>query len=112
MMKLSDLSTGSDWILWGIIIVFAIISIILMSGHGKGLIAGYNTASKKEKEKYDAKKLCRIFGFGMAVITVLLVIMGVFEEMLPAEFAYIAAVIILADVVLLIVLGNTMGKKK
>lgn len=33
------------------------------------LIAGYNTASEKEKAKYNEKKLCRIVGLGFLVMT-------------------------------------------
>ena len=39
------------------------------------------------------------------------VIMGVFENILPAFFVYIALGIILADVVIIIVLGNTICRR-
>ena len=58
-MKLADLATGSDVIVWIVFVIFAVLSIILLSGHGSWFISGYNTASKEEKEKYDEKKLCR-----------------------------------------------------
>ena len=50
-MKLADLATGSDVIVWIVFGIFAVISIILLSGHGSWFISGYNTASKEEKEK-------------------------------------------------------------
>ena len=74
-MKLADLATGSDVIVWIVFGIFAVISIILLSGHGSWLISGYNTASKEEKEKYDEKG------------------------------------IILVDVVVIIILGNTLCRK-
>jgi len=37
--------------------------------------------------------------------------MGVFENILPAFFVYIALGIILADVVIIIVLGNTICRR-
>ena len=49
-MKLADLVTGSDVIVWIVFGIFAVISIILLSGHGSWFISGYNTASKEEKE--------------------------------------------------------------
>lgn len=55
-MKLADLSTGPDWIVWIVFIILSIISVVLSSGHGSWLIAGYNTASQEEKEKYNEKK--------------------------------------------------------
>ena len=57
-MKLADLATGSDWIAWIVFVIFAALSITLLSGHGSWFISGYNTATKEEKEKYDEKKLC------------------------------------------------------
>ena len=49
-MKLSDLATGSDWIVWIVFVIFAALSITLLSGHGSWFISGYNTATKEEKE--------------------------------------------------------------
>ena len=110
-MKLSDLATGSDWTVWIVFVIFAVLSIILLSGHGSWFISGYNTASKEEKAKYNEKKLCRTMGIGMSVIAILLLSMGVFENILPAFFVYIALGIILADVVIIIVLGNTICRR-
>ena len=110
-MKLSDLATGSDWIVWIVFVIFAVLSIVLLSGHGSWLISGYNTASKEEKKKYDEKKLCRTMGVGMSIIAILVLTMGLFENILPAFFVYIAVVIILVDVVVIIILGNTLCRK-
>ena len=49
-MKLADLATGSDWIVWIVFAIFAALSITLLSGHGSWFISGYNTATKEEKE--------------------------------------------------------------
>ena len=51
-----------------------------------GFISGYNTATKEEKEKYDEKKLCRTMGIGMSIIAILVLIMGLLENILPAFF--------------------------
>lgn len=110
-MKLVDISTGPDWIVYVGFIILAILSIVLISGHGSWFISGYNTASKEEKAKYNEKKLCRTTGIGMSVIAILILTMGLFENVLPAFFAYIALGIILADVVIIIVLGNTICRK-
>ena len=109
-MKLADISNGADWIMWVVFVLFLIISIILLSGHGSWFISGYNTASKEEKAKYDEKKLCKTTGFGMAVIAVLILVIGLFEDVLPASFAYISLGIILVDVLLMIVVCNTVCK--
>ncbi len=110
-MKLADLSTGPDWIVWIVFIIIAVLSIVLLSGHGSWFVSGYNTASKEEKEKYNEKKLCRIMGIGMFVIAILILIMGLLEDVLPAFFVYIALGIVLVDIVVIIILGNTICRK-
>ena len=110
-MKLADLATGPDWIVWIVFIILATLSIILLSGHGSWFISGYNTASKEEKGKYNEKRLCRTMGIGMSVIAILILAMGLFENILPAFFVYIALVIILVDIVTIIILGNTICRK-
>lgn len=111
-MTLADTSNGPDWIVWAVVILIAILSAALLSGHGSWLIAGYNTASEKEREKYDAKKLCRMMGAGIAVIDGIILVLGLFENVLPASFAGIAAMLILAVCLVMIILGNTICRKK
>lgn len=108
-MELVDLSTGPDCIVWIGFIIFVVLSIVLISGHGSWFISGYNIASKEEKAKYNEKKLCRTMG--MSVIAILLLIMGLLESVLPAFFVYISLGIILIDVVVIIILGNTICRK-
>ncbi len=110
-MKLADLATGPDWIVWIVFVIFAVVSIVLLFGHGSWFISGYNTASKEEKKKYDEKKLCRTMGVGMSIIAILILIMGLFENFLPAFFVYITLGIIVVDVVVIIILENTLCKK-
>ena len=110
-MKLADLASGPDCVVWIVFVIFAVLSIVLLSGHGSWVISGYNTASKEEKEKYDEKKLCRTMGIGMSIISILILIMGLFESVLPAFFVYIAVGIIVVDVVVIIILGNKLCRK-
>ena len=111
-MKLADLASGPDWVVWIVFVIFAVLSIVLLSGHGSWVISGYNTASKEEKEKYDEKKLCRTMGIGMSIISILILIMGLFESVLPAFFVYIAVGVIVVDVVVIIILGNTLCRQE
>ena len=110
-MTLKDLSTGPDWVQWAVLVIFALLSILFLSGRGSCLIAGYNTSSKENQSKYDAKKLCRAAGGGMAVITIFLFVMSVWEEALPAAIAYIFLALVAVDCVVMIVLMNTICKK-
>lgn len=111
-MKLADISHGPDWIIWIVFVILAVVSIILFSDRGGLFISGYNTASKEEKAKYDERKLCRTVGVGMGVISILIFIMGLLEDVLPASFAYISLGIILVDVLLIIIVGNMVCRKR
>ena len=92
-------------------LLFLVMGIVLFCGKGSWLIAGYDTMSPQEKEKYDEKKLCRTMGIGMSIIAILALTMGLFENILPAFFVYIALGIIVVDVVVIIILENTLCKK-
>ena len=111
IMKLADVSSGADWIIWVVFAIFLVISIMLLSGHGSWFISGYNTAPKEEKVKYDKKKLCRTTGFGMAVIAVLILVMGLLEDVLPAGFAYISLGIVVVDCLVIVIVNHTICKK-
>ena len=42
-----------------VIAFFVLMGILFARGKGMSLIAGYNTLSHREKEKYDKEKLCK-----------------------------------------------------
>lgn len=110
-MTLQDISNGPNWIMWVVVVIFIIITIILLSGHGVNLIAGYNTASEKEKSKYNSKKLSRVVGVGFAVITTILMIMAIGATTLPASAAYIFLAVVIIDCMVMIILMETICKK-
>lgn len=112
VMKLIDIVNGPEWVIWVVFAVFLIITIVLLTGKGANLVAGYNTASEAEKAKYDDKKISRVVGIGIAVITVFILFMGLYMETLPAFFAYVFAGTVFVDSVTLIVLVCTVCKKK
>jgi len=108
---MNDLFYGSVWGIWVAIAIFAVLSVILLSGRGSFLIAGFNTASKEKKAQYDAKKLSRVYGAGMSGITVVLLIAAFCRENLPESSSNIWGLIILAVVVITIFLGKKLAKK-
>lgn len=91
-------------------IIFIIMGIVFSFGKGGFLIAGYNTADKKEREKYDEKKLniCfAIFCFGMAIIV------GVCGYIDTESFAlHVGLPAIIALLVYVFIATNTFCKKK
>ena len=80
-------------------------AIILFIGKGDFLIAGYNTASKEEKEKCNIKRLRLIMGSCFILLGALLVFMDTIGLGL-----FMAATLLL--VIMTIILANTWAKKK
>ena len=112
LSTLADTANGGTGGLWVVFGIFFVVSLVLLSGHGAGLIAGYNTASKAEKAKYDEKKLCRVTGAGTMLIAILIFVMTLFINVLPASFAYVSLVIVVVDAIAIIVISATYCKKK
>jgi len=115
-MSMNSIRTGPDWLLWVVFVLLVTISALLLSGHGANLIAGYNTAPKKVKEKYDERKLCRVIGAGVLAIAVPLPFVVLGQALLPVGVAYAAVVyaylaLIIADSIVVIILANTVCRK-
>ena len=81
------------------------VAIVLFIGKGDFLIAGYNTASKEEKEKCNIKRLRLIMGSCFILLGTLLVFMDTIGLGL-----FMAATLLL--VIMTIILANTWAKKK
>lgn len=99
--------------LWVIDFVMLIMSVVLLTGKGSGLIAGYNTASEKAKSKFDEKKLCRTTGGGLLVLTVLLAALLFMNFEISnkiIEFIFIGLFIV--DILMMFILGNTVYRRK
>ncbi|MFQ6860802.1 MAG: DUF3784 domain-containing protein [Beduini sp.] len=96
------------FILWFLVVLFGIMSIVFLLGKGGFLIAGYNTASAKEKAQYDEKKLNQVFGIGSATIALLLLLSIFFED---AALKILPVGIVLVVIALLIA-SNTICKNK
>lgn len=63
-------------------VLMVVMALVLLMGRGSFLIAGYNTASKEEKEKYDSKALSRFMGkilLPIGLSTPLVAIGGIYE---------------------------------
>lgn len=105
---ISDYLNGPSWILWIVFGLIASLSILLLSGHGAGLIAGYNTARRMEKEEFDRKKLCRVVGMFLAVIALFILAMAIWNEVLPIAFVYVFMGVIVIGAIITVVLLNTV----
>lgn len=94
-----------------LIIIAALLAgmgIIILIGKGDNLIAGYNTASKKEKAQYNIKRLRGLIGGMLIVVAPMMFMLG--QETMTAVGSFVALTFILCIVV--VVLANTWAKKK
>jgi len=53
-----------------------VVSLILLSGRGSFLLAGYNTMSKSKQEQYDTPALCKFAGKIFIPIAILIILAG------------------------------------
>lgn len=89
--------------------VLAIMGIIILIGKGDNLIAGYNTASKEERAKYDIKRLRGLIG-GLLLVLAPAMFLLYGEPSTGRSFAFASLVLVLSIVV--VILANTWAKKK
>ena len=89
--------------------LLAILGIVILAGKGDNLIAGYNTASKEEKEKVNIKRLRLVMGI-LLILLGLMLYLCMKEESITSMFAFapIALVLCFAG----IALANSWAKKK
>ena len=89
--------------------ILAIMGIIVLIGKGDNLIAGYNTASKEEREQYHIKRLRGLIG-GLLVVLAPMTVLMLREESMTATWSFVGLTFILTIIV--VVLANTWAKKK
>ena len=90
-------------------IVITPLLLLIISGRGDNLIAGYNTASEKEREQFNMKRLRMVIG-GILFLTIIAfwipVLIGNQKFIIPMTIALIPISFIG------IILANTWAKKK
>ncbi|MEW8956461.1 DUF3784 domain-containing protein [Clostridium sp.] len=92
------------------IVLFVVLGIVLSIGKGAFLIAGLNTMSKEEKEKYDVLSLCKLMGKFMFIIAICITLF-VLNDIFNIKFlTTIALVLFNVSLIFVIVYSNT-GKR-
>ena len=90
-------------------ILFVPLILLILSGRGDNLIAGYNTASEKEREQFNMKRLRMVIG-GILFLTIIAfwipVLFGNQKFIIPMTIALFPMCFIG------IILANTWAKKK
>ena len=84
-----------------------ILALVILVGKGDWMIAGYNTASPKEREKYNIKRL-RIVLAVLMVVTALFVLSMLYTP--PYLIGLTAQLLVIACIVG-VILANTWAKK-
>ena len=90
-------------------VLLGVMGLIILFGKGDKLIAGYNTASKEEREQVNVKRLRLLMG-GFMVVLAILAFLIIEEESVTSVMGFGAVMLVLAFVV--IALANSWAKKK
>jgi hypothetical protein len=65
---------------WVILGIFLIATVVLLSGKGSNLVAGFNTISKDEKAKYDKVKVSKQAGKVFVFADISILIFGLYFQ--------------------------------
>ena len=89
-----------------ILALFFLLGLLFARGKGAGLIAGYNTMSAREKEKYDKKKLCKAISKLMFVLGACWAVLaaGVISQV--KWLHWVGAILLFAAVIVGVILMN------
>ncbi|HHZ05891.1 MAG TPA: DUF3784 domain-containing protein [Clostridiales bacterium] len=93
-----------------IIVVFLVLGVFLCMGKGGFLIAGYNTMSKEEKEKYNTVAICRFMGKMMFLFAVS-VAMWCLSDLLHIEWLFSVGIALFLGTVIFIFIYLNVSKK-
>ena len=88
--------------------IFVIMGVVILLGKGDNLIAGYNTASQKERAQYNIKRLRGLIGGLLIVLAPMLFLLH--GETMAATGSFVALTILLCIIVA--AFGYTYFKEK
>ena len=93
-----------------ITLLMVALAFVILKGWGDGLIAGYNTASKEEQEKYNIKRLRIVVAAMILFVTAMILVAVTFDDITGKTMDFLP--VLLIGVVAGIILANTWAKKK
>ena len=93
-----------------IALMLVVLAFVILKGRGDGLIAGYNTASKEEQEKYNIKRLRIVVAAILLFVPALILVAACFDDITGITLDFLPVLLIV--VVVGIILANTWCKKK
>jgi hypothetical protein len=82
---------ASVWLAWVVVALLAVVSISLLMGKSSfmNIVAGYSTMSKDKRQKFNTRKLCRVVGGGLSVITIIAAVSAFYDSKLPSAIAWL-----------------------
>lgn len=92
--------------------LFILLGIIFRSGKGASLIAGYNTASAREKAKYDEKKLCKGVSNLMFALTACWLVIASSEIFKMMDLYWVGLALFLIVIIAGLIYMNTGNRYK
>ena len=95
-MEMSMNSNISVVVIYGLIIIFAVLSIVFLKGKGKTLFVGHNTT---KEPRFSTTKLSKVVGMCFSIITVILFITALIWNVCPEWYQYFFWVIIGGNIV-------------
>ena len=93
-----------------ITLLMVALAFVILKGWGDGLIAGYNTASKEEQEKYNIKRLRIVVAAMLMFVPAMILVAACYDDITGKTMDFLP--VLLIGVVVGIILASTWCKKK
>ena len=87
--------------------LLAVLGVVILSGKGDWLIAGYNTASHEEREKYNMRRVRGVLGVLMFIVAGAVFLM----QIMPEIYTILIAILLFILAFIAIGIINTWGKR-
>ena len=88
-------------------LVLVALGILFMNGKGAFLIAGYNTSSKAEQDKFDKLALCKFMGKSVFAISACWLIVGLSDIFDSMFLLWMGIGLFFAVIIFMLVYANT-----
>ena len=87
--------------------LLAVLGVVILSGKGDWLIAGYNTASHEEREKYNMRRVRGVLGTLIFIVACAVFLM----QIMPEIYTILIAILLFILAFIAIGIINTWGKR-
>lgn len=98
------------WVFGTVVAVLLALAALFLTGRGAGLIAGYNTLPRAERERYDRRALCRFTGKLMVYLAACFALIGAGVARPGRGFALAGSIWLAAGIIFALIYANTKGR--